>query len=53
MSTIDPAMPIRMLPDLRSPGAGMSLNDSVYDRLLRERAFTAATVIRVTRITNR
>ncbi len=37
MSTIDPAMPIRMLPDLRSPGAGMSLNDSVYDRLLRER----------------
>ena len=37
MSTIDPAMPIRVLPDLRSPGAGMSLNDSVYDRLLRER----------------
>jgi ATP-dependent Clp protease, protease subunit len=37
VSTIDPAMPIRVLPDLRSPGAGMSLNDSVYDRLLRER----------------
>jgi ATP-dependent Clp protease protease subunit len=37
VSTIDPAMPIRVLPDLRAPGAGMSLNDSVYDRLLRER----------------
>ena len=37
MSTIDPAMPIRVLPDLRVPGAGMTLNDSVYDRLLRER----------------
>jgi ATP-dependent Clp protease protease subunit len=37
VSTIDPAMPIRVRPDLRSPGAGMSLNDSVYDRLLRER----------------
>jgi ATP-dependent Clp protease protease subunit len=30
-------MPIRVTPDLRVPGAGMSLNDSVYDRLLRER----------------
>ncbi|HYT09113.1 MAG TPA: ATP-dependent Clp protease proteolytic subunit, partial [Mycobacteriales bacterium] len=30
-------MPIRVLPDLRVPGAGMTLNDSVYDRLLRER----------------
>ena len=37
MSTIDPAMPIRVLPELRVPGAGMTLNDSVYDRLLRER----------------
>ena len=37
MSAIDPAQPIRALPDLRSPGAGMTLNDSVYDRLLRER----------------
>jgi len=37
VSTIDPAMPIRVLPDLRVPGAGMTLNDSVYDRLLRER----------------
>ena len=37
MSTIDPAMPIRVLPDLRVAGAGMTLNDSVYDRLLRER----------------
>ena len=37
MSTIDPAMPIRVLPELRVPGAGMNLNDSVYDRLLRER----------------
>ena len=37
MSTIDPAMPIRVRPDLRVAGAGMTLNDSVYDRLLRER----------------
>jgi ATP-dependent Clp protease protease subunit len=37
VSTIDPAMPIRALPDLRVAGAGMTLNDSVYDRLLRER----------------
>jgi len=34
---MEPAQPIRVLPDLRSPGAGMTLNDSVYDRLLRER----------------
>jgi ATP-dependent Clp protease protease subunit len=34
---MDPAQPIRALPDLRSAGAGMTLNDSVYDRLLRER----------------
>jgi ATP-dependent Clp protease protease subunit len=26
-----------MDPEMRSPGAGMNLNDSVYDRLLRER----------------
>ena len=37
MSTIDPAMPIRVTPELRVAGAGMTLNDSVYDRLLRER----------------
>jgi len=37
VSTIDPAMPIRVTPDMRVPGAGMTLNDSVYDRLLRER----------------
>ena len=36
MSFPDPAMPIRMLPEMRG-GAGMTLNDSVYDRLLRER----------------
>jgi len=37
VSTIDPAMPIRVTPELRVAGAGMTLNDSVYDRLLRER----------------
>jgi ATP-dependent Clp protease protease subunit len=37
VSAIESAQPIRALPDLRSPGAGMTLNDSVYDRLLRER----------------
>jgi ATP-dependent Clp protease, protease subunit len=37
VSAIDPAQPIRALPDMRSAGAGMTLNDSVYDRLLRER----------------
>jgi ATP-dependent Clp protease, protease subunit len=37
VSAIDPALPIRALPDLRSQGGGMTLNDSVYDRLLRER----------------
>src|SRR4051812_49886828 len=37
VSAMDPAQPIRALPDMRSPGAGMTLNDSVYDRLLRER----------------
>ncbi len=37
MSAIEPVQPIRILPDLRSAGAGMTLNDSVYDRLLRER----------------
>jgi ATP-dependent Clp protease protease subunit len=30
------AQPLRIL-EMRSPGAGMTLNDSVYDRLLRER----------------
>jgi ATP-dependent Clp protease protease subunit len=37
VSPIDPPQPIRVLPDLRVAGAGMTLNDSVYDRLLRER----------------
>jgi ATP-dependent Clp protease, protease subunit len=37
VSTIDPAQPIRVMPELRVPGQGMTLNDSVYDRLLRER----------------
>jgi ATP-dependent Clp protease, protease subunit len=37
VSAIEPVQPIRVLPDLRSAGAGMTLNDSVYDRLLRER----------------
>jgi ATP-dependent Clp protease protease subunit len=37
VSAIEPAQPIRVLPELRSAGAGMTLNDSVYDRLLRER----------------
>jgi ATP-dependent Clp protease protease subunit len=37
VSAIEPAQPIRTRPDLRSAGAGMTLNDSVYDRLLRER----------------
>jgi ATP-dependent Clp protease protease subunit len=35
MSRFDP-QPTRIL-EMRSPGAGMTLNDSVYDRLLRER----------------
>ena len=35
MSRFDP-QPIRVS-ELRAPGAGMTLNDSVYDRLLRER----------------
>jgi ATP-dependent Clp protease protease subunit len=37
VSAIEPAQPIRVLPELRSAGSGMTLNDSVYDRLLRER----------------
>jgi ATP-dependent Clp protease protease subunit len=37
VSPIDPPQPIRVLPDLGVAGAGMTLNDSVYDRLLRER----------------
>jgi ATP-dependent Clp protease protease subunit len=35
VSSFDP-QPLRIL-EMRSPGAGMTLNDSVYDRLLRER----------------
>jgi ATP-dependent Clp protease, protease subunit len=34
---IDPAMPIRAVPEMRVNGSGMNLHDSVYDRLLRER----------------
>jgi ATP-dependent Clp protease, protease subunit len=37
VSAIDPVQPIRVVPELRAAGAGMTLNDSVYDRLLRER----------------
>ena len=37
MSAIEPAQSIRVLPELRSAGVGMTLNDSVFDRLLRER----------------
>jgi ATP-dependent Clp protease protease subunit len=37
VSTIDPVQPIRVMPELRVPGQGMTLTDSVYDRLLRER----------------
>ena len=36
MSRYD-AQPMRLI-EARSPGAGMSLNDSVYDRQLRERS---------------
>jgi ATP-dependent Clp protease protease subunit len=38
VSRFDPE-PLRVIRDaeMRSPGAGMTLNDSVYDRLLRER----------------
>ena len=35
MNRFDP-QPLRIL-EMRTPGAGMTLNDSVYDRLLRER----------------
>jgi ATP-dependent Clp protease, protease subunit len=35
VSSFDP-QPLRIL-EMRAPGAGMTLNDSVYDRLLRER----------------
>jgi ATP-dependent Clp protease, protease subunit len=35
VSRFDP-QPLRTI-EMRSPGAGMNLNDSVYDRLLRER----------------
>jgi ATP-dependent Clp protease, protease subunit len=35
VTRFDP-QPLRVL-EMRSPGAGMTLNDSVYDRLLRER----------------
>ena len=45
MSAIEPVQPIRTLPDLRSPGAGMTLNDSVYDRLLRERIIFLGQVV--------
>src|SRR5581483_8301736 len=35
MNRFDP-QPLRAV-EMRAPGAGMTLNDSVYDRLLRER----------------
>jgi ATP-dependent Clp protease protease subunit len=34
---IAPATPMRAVPTMRTATAGLSLNDSVYDRLLRER----------------
>ena len=37
MSTVDPAFSSPVAAQLRVAGAGMSLTDSVYDRLLRER----------------
>jgi hypothetical protein len=37
VSIVDPAFSSRVAPQLRVAGAGMSLTDSVYDRLLRER----------------
>ena len=36
MSRFDP-QPMRAMRDAQPPAAGMTLNDSVYDRLLRER----------------
>jgi ATP-dependent Clp protease protease subunit len=38
------AQPVRLI-EARSPGAGMSLNDSVYDRLLRERIIFLGQVV--------
>jgi ATP-dependent Clp protease protease subunit len=38
------AQPMRLI-EARSPGAGMSLNDSVYDRLLRERIIFLGQVV--------
>jgi ATP-dependent Clp protease protease subunit len=38
------AQPTRLI-EARSPGAGMSLNDSVYDRLLRERIIFLGQVV--------
>jgi ATP-dependent Clp protease protease subunit len=38
------AQPLRLI-EARSPGAGMSLNDSVYDRLLRERIIFLGQVV--------
>ena len=43
MSRYD-AQPMRLI-EARSPGAGMSLNDSVYDRLLRERIIFLGQVV--------
>jgi ATP-dependent Clp protease protease subunit len=42
---VDPIQPIRVMPDMRGAGAGMSLNDSVYDRLLRERIIFLGQVV--------
>jgi ATP-dependent Clp protease protease subunit len=38
------AQPLRVL-EMRAPGAGMTLNDSVYDRLLRERIIFLGQVV--------
>jgi ATP-dependent Clp protease protease subunit len=38
------AQPMRLI-EARSPGAGMNLNDSVYDRLLRERIIFLGQVV--------
>ncbi len=43
MSRFDP-QPMRVL-EMRAPGSGMTLNDSVYDRLLRERIIFLGQVV--------
>src|SRR5581483_8725039 len=43
MNRFDP-QPLRVV-EMRAPGAGMTLNDSVYDRLLRERIIFLGQVV--------